>query len=125
MSSFVIQWPESPATGIATQTIATTGYKLYIDNGNDGEFRVLYDGTGFAGVNTFAVTNLTIGQLYRYKVSALNFNGEGVLSSEAQIYACLSPANFSEPTYVTSTENELTISWNAPQQQNGCPVYMY
>lgn len=38
---------------------------------------------------------------------------------------CLSPANFSAPEYVHSTETSLTIEWQAPKLTNGCPINKY
>ena len=55
----------------------------------------------------------------------MNFNGEGEYSDEASIYACLSPSGFSEPRYVSSTEESLTVEWDAPSQTNGCPITAY
>ncbi len=41
------------------------------------------------------------------------------------VHMCLSPAHFSAPTYVTSTETSLTVEWQAPRNSNGCPITKY
>jgi hypothetical protein len=96
-----------------------------MDGGNDGDFSVVYDGQGLPGTYTHAVSGLTVGQIYRFKVTAVNFNGEGDASDEASIYACLSPEGFDEPRYVSSTEDSLTVEWDAPARTNGCPIAGY
>lgn len=105
--------------------MATLGYMLYMDGGNDGDFRLIYNGTSSPGVLEYPVTGLALGYVYRFKVSAVNFNGEGPESAEASIHACLAPSNFSEPLYVNATENDLTVSWSSPNLTNGCPIYKY
>jgi hypothetical protein len=52
-----------------------------MDNGNNGDFMVVYNGTGQAGT-LYSNLLLTVGRLYRFKASALNFNGEGTVSAE-------------------------------------------
>jgi hypothetical protein len=100
-----------------------------MDGGNDGYYQLVHDGTGEPGTLEYAVTaaahGVVVGRVYRFKVSALNFNGEGAASSESLIHACLSPANFSAPRYVTSDETTLSIEWAAPNITNGCPIDKY
>jgi hypothetical protein len=74
---------------------------------------------------TSAEHGIVVGRAYRFKVSALNFNGEGPTSAESLIHACLSPANFSAPRYVTSDETTLSVEWAAPNATNGCPIDKY
>jgi hypothetical protein len=109
--------------------IADTGYLLYMDGGNDGDYRVLYNGTLQPGVLEYRVTGaehgIAIGRAYRFRVSALNYNGEGTLSDEATLYMCLTPQDFPAPEYVSSTETTLTVKWCAPSSTSGCPIYKY
>lgn len=65
------------------------------------------------------------GGAYRFKVTALNFNGEGAASPEALIHVCLPPTGLAPPTYVSSTETTLSIAWQPPEETNACPIYKY
>ena len=112
-----------------TGTLGVSGYRLYMDGGNDGNFRVIYDGLNQPGVTEFSVTEqehgISPGKLYRFKASGLNYNGEGELSDEAAIYVCLAPDNFPAPVYVSSTETTLTVQWIPPREVYGCPISKY
>jgi hypothetical protein len=127
--SLLIRWTGAPAIAPGGGLIAVTGYRLYMDGGNDGYYRLVHDGTGEPGTLEYTVTaaahGVVVGRAYRFKVSALNFNGEGPASSESLIHACLSPASFSAPRYVTSDETTLSIEWAAPNATNGCPIDKY
>lgn len=52
------------------------GYRLYMSEGTNGDFKLVYNGTLNALQKYFDTTNLTTGVLYQFKVAALNFNGE-------------------------------------------------
>ena len=68
---------------------------------------------------------MTRGELYRYKVSALNFNGEGPPSDEMQTRACVSPSVMTAPARVSSTSTQLSLSWTQPSSDGGCPITSY
>ena len=68
----MVEWDEVTAN----DDITTSGYILYIDDGRNGDFRVVYDGSGSFYVLTFAATGLETGLPYRFYVKALNINGE-------------------------------------------------
>ena len=129
VASLLVRWTGAAAIAPSSGIIAGTGYRLYMDGGNDGNFQVVYDGHGQPGTLEYAVTtatdSITVGWAYRFKVTALNFNGEGAASAESLIHACLSPANFSAPRYVSSSETALSVEWAAPNATNGCPIDKY
>jgi hypothetical protein len=56
---------------------------------------LLFDGKDFRSIVTYIAEDLDTGRLYRFKVSAYNFNGEGEMSSELKTYACISPSKMS------------------------------
>ena len=120
LKSIYVQWatvtdPSSPVTG----------YKLYMDEGNNGNFKMIFDGTGKPGIVGYLVQDLVTGTAYRFKVRAVNFNGESPESAETTLYACLPPLELDAPKYVTSTETTLTVNWRLPQILNGCPIFKY
>ena len=59
------------------------GYLLYMDSGNDGDFKVVLNGKGMPGVNYKLIEGTTTGKSYSFKVQAVNFNGAGPLSDVA------------------------------------------
>jgi hypothetical protein len=67
------------------------GYKLYMATGLAGSYNLVYDGTNFPIITSKIITGLTTGEVYRFKVSAINYNGEGDLSNEFLTYACTEP----------------------------------
>ena len=129
LSSMLVRWSAGVTVPSSPAVIGVTGYRLYMDGGNDGSYRLVYEGANRPGVQAFRVTALDLGILpgraYRFRASALNYNGEGALSDEATLYMCLPPRDFPAPEYVSSTETTLTLKWAAPRVSNGCPVYKY
>ena len=53
------------------------GYKLYVDDGEGGDYTLVYDGTGFPNVYQFIIKEqITCGVVYNVKVTAVNYAGE-------------------------------------------------
>ena len=125
----LVKWNGGPTIPTSASEISVTGYKLYMDGGNDGNYRVIYDGTNLPGTVEYLVTaekdGIQPGRAYRFRVSAINFNGEGAPSVETTLFICLSPFDFAAPTYSSSTQTTLTINWQAPKAVNGCPIIKY
>jgi hypothetical protein len=96
-----------------------------MDEGNNGNFKVVFDGTGKPGITGHNQADLVTSKSYRFKVRSINFNGESTDGTEVTLYSCLPPLNLAAPKYVTSTETTLTVNWRLPQITNGCPIYMY
>lgn len=96
-----------------------------MDQGNNGNFDLIFDGTGKPGIIGYLHANLKTRSAYRFKVSAVNFNGEGPDSAEAMFYSCLPPLDLTAPKYLTSDQTTLTIHWKLPLNINGCPIYEY
>jgi hypothetical protein len=63
-----------------------TNFKVYMAEGTGGVFSLVYT-TASASLTGYTATGLTPGQIYRFKVSAVNYNGEGPESSITSIYA--------------------------------------
>ena len=71
------------------------------------------------------IGNLTTGRSYRFKVRAINFNGESLDSTEYIFFSCLPPTNIDVPRLVSSTEDTFTVQWSQPRNLNGCPLKGY
>lgn len=52
-----------------------TGYQLYMDDGYNGEFSIIYDGSEYPNTLSYIAQNLTTGLPYRFYVVAVNING--------------------------------------------------
>jgi hypothetical protein len=60
-----------------------------MDDGYNGPFSVVYDGSGLPNTFQFTAINLTTGLPYRFYVVAENINGYSVNGNVASYYACL------------------------------------
>ncbi len=69
-----------------------TGYNLYMAKGISGSYTLIFNGQGYPTITDYIVNRLETGEFYRFKVSALNFNGEGSLSGELTTYSCIAPS---------------------------------
>lgn len=49
-------------------------------------------------------------------------NGEGPLSEEMQTRACQAPTQMDAPRRVSSTMASLTLQWEHPADNGGCPI---
>jgi len=83
---------------------------------------------GFPETTSAVVSGLTPGDLYDFKVSASNFNGEGPQSAMAlRTHSCLPPSGVRAPVRVagTSSASTTTLSWEEPEATGGCPITGY
>ena len=117
LTTIVVEWDEVPAI----DTITTTGYLLYIDDGRNGDFHLIYDGTGNFYKLSFAATGLETGLPYRFYVRALNINGGSELSDFTTIFACVRPSENGKPFKIDTTKTTITLGWNEPVSE-GCPL---
>lgn len=74
-----------------------------MDDGFNGPYSVIYDGSGFPNTFSYTAQNLTTGLPYRFKVVALNINGQSADGDSVTIYACLKPTRVSPPYKLGTT----------------------
>ena len=101
-----------------------TSFNIYMAEGSGGIFSLVYT-TPSESITSYSASGLTPGQLYRFKVSAVNYNGEGESSPIASIYACEPVQGISAPKYVSATSTTMVVSWEEPSFDGGCPVKSY
>ena len=65
------------------------------------------------------------GVRYRFKVQAEAFNGVGPESDVAMMYACTVPQNLSYPLRGETATDSMTLEWEPPSSDGGCPVTSY
>lgn len=76
-----------------------------------GTYSLLFDGKDFRTITSYIVEDLITGGLYKFKISAYNFNGEGPVSDELITYACVAPSKMNPPTRISSTQTSIDIAW--------------
>lgn len=88
--------------------------------------------TAFNGVEShlpsltsYSLNHLTPGREYKFSVTAYNYNGAGDTSAVYSFLSCVNPSGFAAPTRVSSTKTEITIQWNSPSNNGGCPITGY
>lgn len=119
-TSITLEW------GISSdKELPVIGYQLEIDDGYGGDFEVLYNGYNFPNVRQYTATGLTRGLEYKFQLKALNFNGPGAASNSLTTYFCSAPSGLDPPTLLSSTSLTLTLTWNPPADDGGCPVLEY
>lgn len=107
---------------------AITGYRLYAAREHSNIYELVYDGAGYPQVRSAVLSGLTPGDHYDFKVSAMNFNGEGPQSTlSLETYSCTAPTGMPAPVRVdaTSTSTTTTLSWEEPSGNGGCPLTGY
>jgi len=87
-SSITISW-SSPSSNGGSQV---TGYFVYMNAINVGEWIRVYDGTGQPTVFTFEVIGLVRGMQYRFMTSAINSVGVGANSTETIMLCAATPS---------------------------------
>ncbi len=78
-TSLHLMWSPPPSDSYALPII---GYRLYFSQGTADSYSLLFDGKHYPSVTSFVALNLTTGSRVKFKVSALNANGEGASSPE-------------------------------------------
>lgn len=104
-----------------------SGYKLYMDDGYGGDFKVVLDTVGLSNkITHFLATGLTPSLIYRFKVAAFNKNGvAGQLSDISSFMACDVPKLFAKPNKLSTTRSSITVNWSEPADNGGCSIQGY
>ena len=121
-TSIALHWNK-----ITTDTLPVTGYLLYADSGLNDDFRLAYDGSNQPEQVSYVFMrkNLSNVLTYRFYVTAINFNGEGLKSSIAYMKACTSPIFIERPQIMDLTQTKISIQWKKPLNDGGCLVLGY
>ena len=102
----------------------TNGYTLEMMLDDDNWVQV-FDSVNNPDRLRATVFGLQSAKLYTFRVFAYDFNGPSQPSKIFKIYACGLPRYFSPPRYVWSTQTTITIEWDAPKINGGCPIFDY
>jgi len=118
-TSIYLEWDKVP-----NQQVDTSGYLLWMASNAEGseDFVLIMNGTEQPERNEFSALGLQSGERYRFKLQALNFNGASVNSSVYTYNACLPPSSLPAPYRLDSTTSSITVGWNEPLDDGGCPI---
>jgi len=97
-----------------------TNYKIYRGTSAGAESYLLTIGN----VLTYTNTNLTNGQSYYYKVSAVNGVGEGPLSSEVSATPATKPS-IPQNLQTVIGNHTINLTWQAPSSNGGFSIINY
>lgn len=86
---------------------------------------MIWDGSKYPEITSFILTDIITGEWYNFRYKVFNKNGESPYSDILMTWACELPTAPSQPQWVTSTETEIYITWEAPNDDGGCPVLEY
>lgn len=101
------------------------GYRLQQDDGLGGDFSVVYDGSQNPQQLSYSAYNLVSGRTYKYKVNAVDVNGQGSDSAVYSFISCVAPTGLELPTITATTETTFTASWCPPANEGGCGLTGY
>jgi fibronectin type 3 domain-containing protein len=111
-----LSWSVPASDGGAT----ITNYKIYRGTASGEEILL----TSIGDLLTFVDEGLSNGQIYYYKVSAVNSVGEGPLSNEASATPATVPTAPQNPQ-VSPGDGYVNLTWDAPSDDGGSPVTGY
>ncbi|NYT12285.1 MAG: choice-of-anchor D domain-containing protein [Methanomassiliicoccales archaeon] len=111
-----LSWSVPASDGGAT----ITNYKIYRGTASGEEILL----TSIGDLLTFVDEGLSNGQIYYYKVSAVNSVGEGPLSNEASAIPATVPTAPQNPQ-VSPGDGYVNLTWDAPSDDGGSPVTGY
>ena len=117
----VLEWDS-----VSVVNLPITGYSVQMKTNEFFESYVtVYDGSSSPDITNCLVDNLEEGKYYQFRVYSHNFNGKSAASTVIGAYACGNPSGFSSPRLVSSTAKTITIEWDPPKNDGGCPIEDY
>lgn len=121
-TSIAVEW--SPVQPGITPGGEILGYILHVRNTHTGESQTVFNGNelGLYDKVSYIVYDLTTSFDYEFNVQAVNFNGNGVLSNVFKFKTCVAPSMAAKPTRYQTTVSDMTIQWQDPSYDGGCPI---
>jgi hypothetical protein len=116
LTSIYLEWVEATPS-----TIPILGYKVYQSAGTN-EFSLIFDQSQNPLVREFNATGLETGLLFQFRIAAVYFNGDSEMSPSLVKYSCLLPERPEVPYRVVGDETTITLRWEVPLDDGGCPL---
>lgn len=121
-TQMVLEWQDEES--LHSYATPITGYLVEVYSDSDSEWQVIWNGAQRPDILSYGFTS-TAGNLYKFRHLAYNQNGASAYSNTLEAYSCENPANPNAPTWEESTVDSITIYWDAPSDNGGCPVTHY
>lgn len=115
-TSIGVVWPE-----VSGGILPVIEYVLYMNDGYTAAAWQVYRGP----LAYTVVDGLSPGAQYTFTASAIDFNGEGDLSSPVTLSSCVVPSGVAPPGLFAQTSTSITLRWQHPDDDGGCPVSGY
>ena len=125
-TSITISWEKAADTQTPAGT--ATGHYLYMDDGSQGDFSLVFSGAGYPDQVEHTVDGALVetGLPYRFYTVSENYVGLSTSTSAiAEFRACQAPSGLAAPTRVSTTDSSVELAWTAPEDDGGCTLTGY
>lgn len=105
--------------------VATTAYRVYLDDQTGNAKQLVYDTANFSFTNKAVLNNLVIGYQYLVTVRSVNAIGESVDSTAFTLNVGTVPSKVDPVILVSSTTTSIKVQWKPPTTNGGLPLTKY
>eukprot|EP00929_Paragymnodinium_shiwhaense_P071746 TRINITY_DN36441_c0_g3_i1.p1 TRINITY_DN36441_c0_g3~~TRINITY_DN36441_c0_g3_i1.p1 ORF type:complete len:6381 (-),score=1386.64 TRINITY_DN36441_c0_g3_i1:118-18219(-) len=117
LTSINLQW--MPPNSLGADIVR---YRLFMKGPRAGDvFEEVYSGPDTA----FTKPNLVTGEVYQFRVAAVNDVGEGPASAIRDVAACVDPTPPSNLRVKSRDTYHIAVEWDPPASDGGCKVVNY
>jgi len=117
LTSLTVEW--APPSPLGSEILS---YRLFMSGPLDGGvYQEIYNGPDTA----YTKAMLTTGTIYLFRVAAVNHIGEGQRSAVREAAACVLPSMPTNFDVKSRSTLGITVEWEAPAADGGCPVTAY
>lgn len=96
-----------------------------IKMGGTETYKLIYDGKYNPTTLAYDMQGLETGSTYAFYVVAVDFNSLSLPSFETVGSVYIAPDPINHPHYDSSTNTTITLKWDPPTDDGGCPILGY